>query len=494
MTIRGLKLGRVLAAFVFVVATISGPFMHAQLASAAGGVATWTGLAGDNKFSTAGNWQGNTLPVDGDTVVLNQPAVSGQVLDNDLDLLYGGLTTGTTSGSVEYVYYLTNDFRLAPGATLQSLGTIYVMFNYGAPGKFIATGDLTISGAYILTGNFMQNTSSITYGGEVMVENYGSAFTGPGMTQLTLDNGSLILASSTSVPITVTSTSGAYIYANATTATISGAVTLNSDLAVTITDASQSVEFTGPITTNGHGIFKNSGAGTLILHTDAAPTITTTAYDGAQATKNESIGPNEIGVLNGTRQDITVSSTGVLKGTGTAKSAQIFAGGTIAPGNSPGTITLTDIFNLSGTYQAEILNTSSYDKVISGESATPGQTTVILQSGATLNTVLYSGWSIVSGDKYMIIDNRGDQPVNGTFSGLAEGQQLTVQGITFSISYVGGDGNDVVLTALTTGSGPSVANTGARLLLGNPVVVAILGIAASAAILFATSRRKVTKR
>jgi hypothetical protein len=230
------------------------------------------------------------------------------------------------------------------------------------------------------------------------------------------------------------------------------------------------------------------------LHTDAAPAITTTSYEGVQATKNESIGPNEIGILNGTRQDITVSSTGVLKGTGTAKSAQIFAGGTIAPGNSPGTITLTDIFNLSGTYQAEILNTSSYDKVIAGESATPGQTTVILQSGATLNTVLYSGWSIVSGDKYMIIDNRGDQPVNGTFSGLAEGQQLTVQGITFSISYVGGDGNDVVLTALTTGSGPSVANTGARLLLGNPVVVAILGIAASAAILFATSRRKVTKR
>jgi hypothetical protein len=38
--------------------------------------------------------------------------------------------------------------------------------------------------------------------------------------------------------------------------------------------------------------------------------------------------------------------------------------------------------------------------------------------------------------------------VNGTFAGLPEGALFTQGGITYSISYVGGAGNDVVLTEI----------------------------------------------
>ncbi|MFO7494219.1 MAG: hypothetical protein R6X05_01135, partial [Desulfobacterales bacterium] len=37
-------------------------------------------------------------------------------------------------------------------------------------------------------------------------------------------------------------------------------------------------------------------------------------------------------------------------------------------------------------------------------------------------------------------------PVSGTFNGLAEGAFFVQDGVLFSITYLGGDGNDVVLT------------------------------------------------
>src|SRR5262249_42318131 len=57
-----------------------------------------------------------------------------------------------------------------------------------------------------------------------------------------------------------------------------------------------------------------------------------------------------------------------------------------------------------------------------------------------------------SGHHFTIIDNGGFSPVSGTFSGLPEGALIAVGPRIFSISYQGGDGNDVVLTRL-----PSVA-------------------------------------
>jgi hypothetical protein len=38
--------------------------------------------------------------------------------------------------------------------------------------------------------------------------------------------------------------------------------------------------------------------------------------------------------------------------------------------------------------------------------------------------------------------------IGNTFNGLAEGDQFTIDGETFAISYHGGDGNDVNLTSV----------------------------------------------
>src|SRR5256886_13010809 len=65
-------------------------------------------------------------------------------------------------------------------------------------------------------------------------------------------------------------------------------------------------------------------------------------------------------------------------------------------------------------------------------------------SGATLSGVV--GFAPAAGTTFTIINNDGSDAVTGTFSGLAEGATVNLSGQVFTISYVGGTGNDVVLT------------------------------------------------
>jgi hypothetical protein len=52
-------------------------------------------------------------------------------------------------------------------------------------------------------------------------------------------------------------------------------------------------------------------------------------------------------------------------------------------------------------------------------------------------------------EAFTIIDNDGSDPVNGTFADLPEGAALTLGAFRFLITYLGGDGNDVVLQNVT---------------------------------------------
>ncbi|MFI6404091.1 autotransporter [Streptomyces sp. NPDC050548] len=54
-----------------------------------------------------------------------------------------------------------------------------------------------------------------------------------------------------------------------------------------------------------------------------------------------------------------------------------------------------------------------------------------------------------------IVNHTGDAPTTGSFRGLREGSKLKFADTTYRISYRGGDGNDVVLTAVTASSSSS---------------------------------------
>ena len=67
--------------------------------------------------------------------------------------------------------------------------------------------------------------------------------------------------------------------------------------------------------------------------------------------------------------------------------------------------------------------------------------------GGTLNATLGAGFTPVEGNSFVIIDNDGADAVSGTFAGLAQGARVNLGGLNLSITYTGGDGNDVVLEA-----------------------------------------------
>jgi hypothetical protein len=141
---------------------------------------------------------------------------------------------------------------------------------------------------------------------------------------------------------------------------------------------------------------------------------------------------------------VVVNAGGTLGGTGTIGGpVTINAGGTHAPGLSPG-ITNTGNLALGGIFLVEIEGATlgtQYDNT--------NVTGTVTIAGGTLT--LAGAYVPVAGDSFTIIANDGADAVTGTFAGLAEGATLAFNGATLGISYVGGTGNDVVLTALAAG-------------------------------------------
>ena len=66
-----------------------------------------------------------------------------------------------------------------------------------------------------------------------------------------------------------------------------------------------------------------------------------------------------------------------------------------------------------------------------------------------LNLSLISGFHPTLNQTFVIVKNDGSSGVSGTFANLAEGARVSAGGWQFAISYQGGDGNDVTLTAVT---------------------------------------------
>ena len=104
-----------------------------------------------------------------------------------------------------------------------------------------------------------------------------------------------------------------------------------------------------------------------------------------------------------------------------------------------------------GTIEFDVLGTAGagvaggHDTIVVDNSAGNGVVTL----GGVLTLNVNPGNGIATGTEIVLIDNDGTaDAVSGTFTGLAEGATVTVGGNSFIVSYAGGDGNDVTLTAL----------------------------------------------
>jgi autotransporter-associated beta strand protein len=224
-------------------------------------------------------------------------------------------------------------------------------------------------------------------------------------------------------------------------------------LSVTVDESGADLVLSGAVsgstglTKSGDGVLDLTGANTYTGTTPVSAGVLD--VDTAQAS-------SPVALAVGT----TLGGAGTV-GTITATSA------TVSPGNpAPGVLTDNGDLNLdSGSSVAVALDGTTPGTAYS-QLVVAGQVNL---GGATLNAT--AGFTPSGNDSFTIIDNTGSSAVNGTFAGLPQGATVMISGQPYSISYTGGDGNDVVLTSQAA-SATSLSPSSSSIVAGQPITLA----------------------
>ena len=206
------------------------------------------------------------------------------------------------------------------------------------------------------------------------------------------------------------------------------------------------------ITNTGEGILTKNGA-TFENGTTGTINISNTVDDGIQVAPNSALNNKGSIIINNAGGNlIEVSQSGIFnnKPTGTltldgavqSLNVVLEGGSTLNPGTSPGCVVFNGSKDFSSTnINIEIDGTSActqFDQI-----AVNGDVTL---TGAILN--ITGSYAALPTEVFTILDNQGSNPIVGTFLGLNEGSTFTANSQSFQITYVGGDGNDIVLTSV----------------------------------------------
>ena len=120
----------------------------------------------------------------------------------------------------------------------------------------------------------------------------------------------------------------------------------------------------------------------------------------------------------------------------------------VRPGQSPGILVVSgDTTLATGTEFAIEVGGTTAGNGASFHDQMSVAGSVTIESSVALSVTHFNSFTPAPDDTFIIISNDSADAVTGTFNGLAEGASFMVDGETYVISYVGGDGNDVVLTA-----------------------------------------------
>lgn len=193
------------------------------------------------------------------------------------------------------------------------------------------------------------------------------------------------------------------------------------------------------------------GAGTLVLGNSG------NAYTGSVAVNAGTLLVN--GPLGGGASAINVNATGTLGGNGSIfGNLAVAANGTLAPGVSPGTLTIDGnvTFSSGSTFSLELNGTAAstnYDVL----NVTGAGRVVTLGDATLLATSTFTGFQPTDRLFILTLDDPTSSLV-GTFNGIAQGGTLVINGV--------GGGADWVAQVSYTGDSASQSLTG-----GNDVVL-----------------------
>ncbi len=292
------------------------------------------------------------------------------------------------------------------------------------------------------TGTFSGSGSLIKTGGGT----FTFSGTASDLTSLTVNGGTFELGAADILPDALTLTLGAggtfSLSGNdETIGNFSGSGTMSLGTGHLTFGNASNTSFSGNVTSTwaSGATINKQGSGSFTV--PAGPDIVTGAVlfnlNGGTFALNRNWGIAFMEVNNGA----TLAGNGNLGPAG----IWVHAGGTLSPGNSPGRLAAADALALDAgsTLAIELDGTTpitEHDQVVVGAGWNlPG------------NLSLSLGYAPTPGDSFMIIENFGG--LGAPFAGLPQGGVVNAGGYAFQINYLGGDGNDVVLTCVAPASG-----------------------------------------
>lgn len=484
---------------------------------------TWTGTAGDHKFSTSGNWSPSGAPTNGDTLTFNVSATDKEPENDISSLSVAGITFTGTTGDQSYTIsgnaftstggitsdvtgYFTATISAAvafSGSQTLSVGTDDTLYMTGAVS---GSGNITKSGngRLGLLGNNSTYSGTVAHNAGVLQIDDGNSLGTSGAGTTVASGATLEICYSSDFtsaePLTIGGTGmaaqGAFYIAGCgglsqigARATWSGNIALSANTTVAGLNGNKlkitgelSGAYTLTIPDGQDAILEveaSSNTSNTVNGTYTAGVKTTTIAAGDNdANASVAVLTNNIYVINGVRGNTTVYTGGTLMGTGTVGDLLVQIDGVLAPGTSPGCLTSSGL-GAGGDFEVELGGTTActeYDQMIVNG---------VVSITGTLVTSLINDFKPSKDQVFTIINNDSNDAVSGTFVDLAEGATFEVDGYVLRVSYVGGDGNDVTLTVVSV---PAVPDTGFKLVTGNPILVLALGIVAAGTI-FMVSRK-----
>ena len=530
-------------ASVVAVAAVVGAVVFHQPVNAAPATFTWTGAAGDHKMSTAGNWKEGAVPTAGSKLVFKCVDGPNENIQNDLAVVPSGLEVkklDSLPANKSCAKYTINTMQFTPDAEFTgdqtsadnkdrrkipfvSIDTVIGLSNMKSNGfngefknkptinrfEFANTGCNEIAESLRAAEKIVGENASVTPDGanSILIKNKGQLEIDENnnetsASKITFENGAMISHGVHCQPSA--SLSGKL---QIVTTVLSGDIVLNGDVEYKL-ESMNDVKITGKLSGPGKFVAHKDNKGVVLVessnNTSGTPNGRYGNVHGPKLIKLDGDEPNgyvlikrgEAVLLNGIRREVDILEGGVFSGNATLNYL-LYVGGVVSPGNnSPGKITTDSLnFGNSGVYKVKILDKDHYDQIVVDLG--------VILDGGSLDLTYLEGCVIKKGDTFTIIDNKGTSPVTGTTAGtfkdLPEGAEITVGGAIFKISYVGGDGNDVVLTAQNdwnvpkASKAPKVPNTGGEKLAVN-LIGAIAGVASAAALLIVAKRKSFNKK